>query len=150
MNKSVTLKKALGTFRHDRDKEIYIPGQYIDRIKIPKGIRKDTKLFWKITVPPILSLKLIQQQDIVILHQAFHILDDALRIREMKNNMQITEDPQTYIMLSRQESKLIEKFEQILRRFYVTPKERFRIFSYLQELQQKQKEKDTIDELILS
>lgn len=146
--KSPAEKKALGTFRKDRDKDLVIPGTYIDKIKTPKNIRKDTKLFWKITIPAILSLRLVQQQDVCLLIHAFHILDDVLTIREYKKKLPIVEDAQTWLMLSRQEMKLLEKFEAILRRFYVTPKERFRIFSYLKELQEVKKERDTIDQLV--
>lgn len=153
--KSTQEKKAIGTYRKDRDKtkNVKLNPIIVDGIKVvkwdcPKEIKN--KSAWNDTVKPLLLLGLVFEQDKQTILDAFSIRDRIIEIRiKIKLVEQELFDKPTdekallrYKTFCSLEVKYITKYDDLMNGFFVSPKERLK---GLVLFNQTEKTKDAID-----
>lgn len=157
MNKGMTSveeKKLLGTYRKDRHEQYdgKVPGDTLVDIDPPTGLSDVAAEQWRLIVPALCTLGIVYRQDAPTLYQAFGILTEIERIIQLKkkldNKSLLSKNLRKWTELSKLELSYIKEYNNIMRLFFVTPKERLRAIGRLKGDDDKPKNKDPVDGLL--
>lgn len=147
--KSIEEKKLIGTYRHDRDddKSISINVDKITDIEPKQEWPDDIKNQWHEIIPYLCGLGIIYIQDIPTLYQAFDLLQNIKRLKEIKvkldNKSLLSKNLKKYNTICSLELKNMRQYNELMAKFFVSPKERMKIMIDLNK--NKEIEKDAID-----
>lgn len=156
--KSIAEKKLDGTYRADRDKDKEVPieinEQYIVSVLPPPTNFKNPEMIdiFAMTVEPVANLRILYQQDIVSIYNAFYFLDDAMSLRKqiqkLENKSLISKNLGKYNVLQKLYDKKVMQYESIMRSYFISPKERMKAFISYNQNKKDEIKKDAIDEVL--
>ena len=134
--KSIQEKKLTGSYRPDRDKTkgITVRGEVMTSVAVPKGLSTPIQKAWSDIVPYLCGLGIIYKQDIPTLEQAFTILEDIYQLEQVRGSPR----SKKYIMYSELKLKYIRIYNDLMRSFFVSPKERLKAIAIFAQSQERQ------------
>lgn len=148
--KSAAQHKAEGTYREDRHGEPEaIALAPVTQVNAPDWLPADLVPIWQTVAADLCAMGALCPSDLVLLEQAFRLMENATRIQELIDNEFLSGEGVDVKDLAKLTASLtgqVAAYERILSKFGVTPSERARLLHLLPR--RKGKEGESLDDLL--